>query len=304
MPYDGREHPRQKYYLQALLRLKDTLPLAHGRLPSIEFVAFYKLLLRGVKVRPGLTNKEYVVKFNEAKGTTNKMVLALKDTDDPDPRPSGHRSDFFAPLAEGPAPKPKPRAASFSRGGRGTGGRGGTGGNVPPLTAPVVEPPGGDPVPPIMDGRPPVGGGGGDVPSEGGASSSGAGGGDASSFFAPPLLPDTTKGPLVTSLNGLLVQYHRYMNKRTGREEPHWILVCTSCGVPGCSKRRGAIPSMEKTYGEVEPLAFLHAWHDIPWSTHPTKATHALETPSKEAVRELAETHLELFRNVCREAGR
>ena len=306
LPYDGREHPAQRHYFQALVNLQTTLPLAHGRLPSNEYVAFYKLLLRGIKTQPGLTNREYVLAWNQAKGTTNKTMLALPDRDDRVPPPSGTHAVFFAPLAEGPAPKPKPRAAAFGRGGGGKGGgRGGKGGDVAPLPPPVVEPPVVYVEPPIEDVPPPGGGGGGDVPPEGAASSSGGGGGDlASGFFAPPLGEDSVQGPLVDSLHGIKVQYNNYMNKKTGKAEPHWVLHCQSCGARGCSKRRGALPVFEKEYGEAEPLAFLHAWHDIPWATNPTKPTHAAEWPSKQAVRELAVAHEEFFKKVCREAGR
>ena len=53
-PMDGREATKMKAYYVALLQLSRCLPLAGGSMPSIEPVLFYRLLLSGVAVLPGL----------------------------------------------------------------------------------------------------------------------------------------------------------------------------------------------------------------------------------------------------------
>ena len=65
--YDSRVAMRQKWYYQALATLPSTLPLCGGSLPSVHPVAFYKLLLRGEAVRPGMGAKYYTAVFNRSK---------------------------------------------------------------------------------------------------------------------------------------------------------------------------------------------------------------------------------------------
>jgi len=314
-PYDGRECLKQKWYYQVLLRLPSCLPLCGGSLPSQEPVAFYKLLLRGEKAVPGKPSKEYVRQFNALKGLTKKEILPLDDVDLTSLVPSRPGSSFFVPLAGGELPKKKARQATPGSGGGGAGKRHGGDSDPTPAPLPPVGPDlGGD-----VGGAP--GHGGDSVPGPGGVGGSGSGGagssgdgagaggaagcGEDGSFFAPPEAKQ--KNPLppkVDSLDGLKIRYHVYPNP-TGKLEPHWILYCNNPDHGGaCEKRKGATPRNEAVFGEIEPVAYLHAWHAIEWPTDPKKATHAQENPTKAQVREIAERRGAELAEVCRRAGR
>ena len=104
------------------------------------------------------------------------------------------------------------------------------------------------------------------------------------------------------SIDGLIVRFTHYKTK-LGKSEPNWLMRCRNCS-SNCNKRRGATPAHEKNYGLIEPLAFLHAWHDMEWPTAPNKTTHALNNPSQEAVSRFAEDHREELLEVCQRAGR
>ena len=104
-------------------------------------------------------------------------------------------------------------------------------------------------------------------------------------------------------MDGLKIRYHVYPNP-TGKLEPHWILYCNNPDHGGaCEKRKGATPRNEAVFGEIEPVAYLHAWHAIEWPTDPKKATHAQENPTKAQVREIAERRGAELAEVCRRAG-
>ena len=80
--------------------------------------------------------------------------------------------------------------------------------------------------------------------------------------------------------------------------------MCSACPKGTCETRRGAVPGYEKEFGEVEPLAFLHAWHAINWPTSDKITSHAQEWPRKDLVRDFAREHGEALKEVCRAAGR
>ena len=229
---------------------------------------------------------------------------------------------IFPPLNDRPAPKRRHRIATIGRGGRGRSqGRGrGRGRAVPlppPVEAPPVCPPEPEPDPPGPGavvvvcpgggaGEPGTGGGAGGSDPGAASSSGGAGVVAVGEFFPEPLaddLPQGHQGEKVESIGGILVQFNNYMNKRTGKFEPHWVMTCRAC-TGSCDKRRGAIPSYEKEFGEIEPLAYLHIWHDIEWPTKDAITTHAQEVPPKALVRTFAREHAEELKMVCRAAGR
>ena len=61
---DGREAVRMRCYYQVLLDIAKHLPLT-THIPSDEPIAFYKLLMRGVEVQPGLGAKAYNALMNK-----------------------------------------------------------------------------------------------------------------------------------------------------------------------------------------------------------------------------------------------
>ena len=106
------------------------------------------------------------------------------------------------------------------------------------------------------------------------------------------------------SIGGLLVRFTPYYTK-AGKYEPNWIMRCSKPGCrAGCHKRRGATVKFEAHYGIIEPLAFLHCWHEVEWPTKPTITSHALENPSPAAVTAFVEAHGDELRDVCKRAGR
>jgi len=297
LPYDSRESTSQKWYYRTLLELPRCLPLSDGGIPSVHPAAFYKLVLRGDRVKTGLTSREYVLQFNRGKLKSNDDVLPLEDGGEAPPNADG--GDFFPPPLGPPAPKPKPRAqAGLSRPGKG-GGRGKAGAAKDP---PPIEGGGGD----GGGGSGGAGGGG-----AGGAAGAGEGGGDAGGGgavgpedFLPPPLADWKVGDEVVGIDGRRLRYTNYMNKK-GKREPNWSIKCDRCPPEAaCGKRRGAIPQFEKAHGVIEPPAFLQVWHDMPWPSHPSKKNHRAEAATDEAVARYVAEHREELEDICRKAGR
>ena len=167
LPYDGRSATRQKWYYHALATLPVTLPLCSGTLPSAHPVHFYRLLLRGEAVRPGMGAKHYTQLWNKNKHTKKADLVPIEGV--PPPAPIDDEEEFFEPDLDGNAPKRQSRPAAPRgprRGGdRGRGsGRGSGRGADPP--APIVDGP-----PPTLHPVPapgPGGGHGGDGGGEGG----------------------------------------------------------------------------------------------------------------------------------------
>jgi hypothetical protein len=309
--YDGREALRQKWYYQVLLRLAACLPLSGGSIPSQEPVAYYKLLLRGEHACPGLSSKEYVVQWNRGKGLQKGDFLPLDDIHEPAPVPTP--LDFYPSLIQGPEPKRKKRDSGP---GRRIAKGGGKDGGEPPVPLPpppesgpddVVDPTGGAPDvvdPGVTD--PGTGSGGAAGSGGGGEGSSGgpgvaAGSGGPGDFWAPA--PNMLRGQGVPteSLDGLMVQFNRYVNPR-GKEEPHSVCQCDRH--PDCTKRRGSVEAYEKEFGRIEPLAFLHAWHQVHFPTKPCVLTHAQDNPPKAAMRAIAIARRAELEDVCDRAGR
>jgi len=289
--FDSRLALRQKWYLQTLAVLRDTLPLCGGTLPSVQPVTFYKLLLRGEGVMPDLGSKHYVALWNKSKKTTKHQFEAIENC--PPSAPIENGEEFFgsAPGELVPKAKPRPsapRGPTVGRGGRGSGrGRGGAGGDsgkppepkaALPLPAPRPEPPAPNP---------------------------GEGGGDE--FFEDGVVVPhgkadkrDNKPDWIDSLFGIRVCFDPYITP-AGVYEPNWQMYCVRTGR---TKRRGCAVAHESHHGIVEPLAFLHAWHDIDWPTKPTIKSHTRETPRQEAVDRIVADHRAALEEVCRRAGR
>ena len=126
-------------------------------------------------------------------------------------------------------------------------------------------------------------------------------------IFDPPAGADPVAfepGHDTVSIDGLIVRFTDYYSP-AGRHEPNWIMWCNHPHhAKKCSKRRGAVPQYERHHGIIEPLAFLHCWHAMPWPTEEGKKTHALENPSQEAVDAFVAAHEEELIDVCARSGR
>jgi hypothetical protein len=265
--YDGRECVRMKYYYMALIQSRRCLPLTSNRMPSRQPQAYYKLLLRGDAVEPDFGNKHYVVLWNAKPGIDPE---ALMDLEEPQIRPIANTDEqFWADPLGAPAPKPAPRPSGPS-GYRPVRGRG-RGLGVP-------------------GGRGSGGSGGGDGGDGGGAGGAGGGGGGdnpeplplpppgpvvapapvededegAEEMLAPPRplsprAPRRGEIPWKPGIGDCQVVFDQYVTA-AGRPEPNWKLKCRDpTHRHPCIKRRGAQAQFCTQYGEIEPIAWLHA---------------------------------------------
>ena len=76
---DGREAVRMKAYFIVLVELPRCIALTSS-IPSDQPIAFYRLLLRGTKVEPGLGNPHYIAMF---KDTERPMPIEAPIDEDP-----------------------------------------------------------------------------------------------------------------------------------------------------------------------------------------------------------------------------
>ena len=107
-------------------------------------------------------------------------------------------------------------------------------------------------------------------------------------------------GEDVASLDGITVRFNDWVTK-AGKAEPNWTMKCKYHA--SCNKRRGAVAAHMARHGKVECLAFLHAWHEVKFPTHPKYTTHAQETPTPEAVDAVVAAHRDELLEICRKAG-
>ena len=150
--------------------------------------------------------------------------------------------------------------ASGSGAGRGGGGGGSVSAPPVPPTMPVPLP-----APPPNPAEGEADDGGEEFSAAGEADARGAG------EVATPWLP---------GIGDTEIKYAIYTNTTTGKDEPHWKLRCHKEGHGNCEKRHGDIPMFCRRFGAVEPFAWLYAWHEIDWPTHPGKPTHRSEFPN------------------------
>ena len=289
--YDAREAVKQKFYYMTLLQLDSCLPLSGGFIPSQHPVPFYRLLLRGVRTKAGLGNKHYARQWNSLKGVDVADLAPLEEPLAPPPLPLPDDESFYPDLPGVIVPKRKPRSSTPGGGGRGRGGGRGGGAAVPPPPIAAPEPLLDEPV--VEPAAPEPG------PADGGS--------DDEGFFPAPVAREerekqSTKGPVVASIDGLEVVFDNYFSP-AGKHEPNFVMFCQK-HQGGYHKRRGCTERFEKEFGIIEPLAFLHCWHAVEWPTKPTIGSHPQENPSKEAVRAFAVAHAEELREVCRKCGR
>ena len=303
LPYDGRECLKMKAYFMVLLSLPKCLPrVIGGCIPSQEPVLFYKLLLRGESVKPGLSAATYRNMWN--KTADKEEDLAPIEDAPPAPPLDDDDGEAFSVLPEGVEAKARKARGPGGPHGRGRGegrgaGRGGAGssgdGGPPPIVAPPPEPgpprgpggPGPEPgPPPLID----------DVPDE-----------SAEEFDVPPIVhapeprgPKAREAPnMLPGIGGCHVSYNPYVTP-AGKFEPHWKCYCHKHGV-NCDKRRGV--QFSKKWGKIEPLCYLHAWHEVAFPTKPTIKSHALDNPTQEEVDRWAVEHRAELEAIVEQAG-
>jgi len=246
-------------------------------MPSRELVAYYKLLLRGVQVEAGQSNKQYLLLLNQNKRRRNEDVELIPLADEV---PQGNADGIIVP-ARPKAPSKKSHPLHVRRP---IAGRAGSSGDGLPLPLPA---------PPITVGVPREPGSGG-----GGSNEDGIVGVPS----APP--PDEIIGrpehhrpaaaarlprEWVSSLEGCCVAFKDYVNARTGKRYVNWKLWCPRHEQgDACIKTKGEDPRLIAACGPVGPLALLHAW--VPMDPEPGRQ-HNSVTPKMPAIIAYAEAH-------------
>jgi len=213
-------------------------------------MSFYELLLRGVRVEPGKSDRDYLALMNKvrvkkgqmpkplpleggAAGGGEEVILALGDAP---PKARGSGGD--GPKRARVAPKPKGGAPPALP--------------LPPAVCPppAVEPPSVDPAPPppppvAIPPEPVVGDEAEPVMLGGEAVERGAG----------------TGWDFKPGLDGATILCMRYHDKRAGRHYRNWIIKCPRHA--GCFKKRLIIDANVSHLGDIEPPAYLHAWLSV-----------------------------------------
>ena len=117
-----------KCYYQVLYSLPTCMPLASS-IPSRQPVLFYRILLAGTRVEPGLGNEEYTQLW--AKVVKKHPALAAVPLEPPEaagpPVLEDEPDNDLLPIGPPPPVKPKRRKVERPSGSGGGGGRAGTG---------------------------------------------------------------------------------------------------------------------------------------------------------------------------------
>jgi len=284
--FDGRVAVKQKWYYQVLYDLQRCFPLSGGSIPSNEPILFYRLLLRGDRAEAGHSNRSYIVQWNRKRDMDANDLVPLEDIAAPVPIMDGDGESFAAvPFGHREKPKARAREAAPRRGGRGKAeGKGHGGGDPVPDPLPIALPP-----LPVVPGE-----------ADGGEEFAA----DPAPGNEPPPRDAVEKDFVMVEGNGdFSVSFRVYVDAKTGRPQPHFKLHCRRHGAC-CEKRRGATPQHERRFGAIEPLAFLHAWHEINFPTKPTFTTHAQENPEKSEVERWATENKDEFLVMLAALGR
>lgn len=290
---------RSKLYYMVLCRLPEMLKLSSS-IPSGANQIYYRLLLSGTRVEPGLPDEEYLrlcggeisllpLPAPEAAVDGGAVESPAEFDDDPDlilggeepPEPKRTRpkqSENPLPLAERSPPAKRRKAAPKPR-----------------VLVPVAEP----------DVDPPFAGGG--RP----GSSGDAGGGHSAAPPPPPPIPpspepgsDSSDGSIILGLGfaparslrgqkrkktpfaaigGGWIKYDPNWKTPSGKVYPNFTIGCTTCA-PGsnCKKTQGQTAEHSRRHGRIETIACLHAWRTTA-VTDPAKS-HARHTVPTEEV--------------------
>ena len=260
--YDAREAVTQKWYYHVLHRLPELFRYC-PTIPSQEPISFYRCLLQGIATTPRQGDRVYKALLNEG------PPLAIED------EPGAAVRRFAIAGGHGEIDAAPKRQSRTQRGVR----------TRPPLrpvedfrpvelARPPLPPPPDPPREPVIhEPIPPRGPGGSGDP-------------------APPPLPlpppdplvedpplppepdalvprRRTRGPLRARRafvpfppGGEIFVDRDYVDPKSGRLLSTWMLKCARHD--GCMRKRGTGARNVAQYGEMECIAFLHAWNDMP----------------------------------------
>ena len=298
---DCRGPFRKKLYLMVICRLAHFLNMT-SCIPSDQTQLFYRLLLEGKRIEPYLPLETYV-EMSGGKGKIRPLPLPEEGVDVlPLPAPPEVNEDLVVAHAP-PLPKKQRRRDKPSE--------------VPLAKAkavplPPTGPPGPDPKP---EEDPTVESGSGsedDGPSGSGrpgGSGGGEGGGGAPGTPGSPPVDDDDEDivvaprPTATAARvrrpdkpewrpaiGLgMCRFDPYTTP-SGKQAPNYQFLCPHCPkINRCIKTKGVSEENSKRHGEMEALAFLHAWRDTPIVN--AAKTHRWHDPPDEEVDAFVEAH-------------
>jgi hypothetical protein len=319
--FDARDGVKMKWYYKCLLDVEGSLRLAGGSFRSTEptgSVCFKALLLK-IAVAPGqpaTVYREALQNHRRAKGL-GPLPLddeASGDDDVPPPPlvpPDDEDAVMCGPTEEDRKPKPARKttppalgpptaAAPGSSGASGSGGAGGgpgASGVAPPIVLEAEEDAVvlGPPAPPTP----------GSVPKEDDGNSDddvALGRAEDSDGDPEPAKPKIVKRDYIEGPTGCRLFFKQYLAPGAAHPVPNWYMKCNHHG--SCGKRKGTNAKATATHGDIEPIAFLHAWHELPWPRPGGKPTHALENPSADAVDAMVAMYADEFADIHGEALR
>ena len=267
--FDYREFPRKKFYLMCCVDIKGIAPLT-TIFRSDQPVAYYKLLLKGNAVEPGLGHKKYMSMLRDAEPQDLPAVA-----DDP---PAGDGDTFCALGYESSAPVSKPKPAQ----------------DVDEFLflPPPPEPP---ETPAASLARSSGDGSGQGVPGDDGAA---AQQGEDARHSVPASSSKRRKvgRKFTDALNGGEVVFKDYSGQAGGKQYPNFIFKCPHHA--DCQRTRGAVGRNIARYGRIEALVFLHAWRDV---AVPAGTKHNANDPDPGAVSELLENNRAVFETLLAE---
>ena len=295
--FDCQEAIKFREYLQCVASLPSCIPLT-PEMPSRQPIAYYRLLLRGMRAVPNESAKTYQLALNTDLRKRGKQVelLPLEDAvgeplEDDDP-------DGIVVPGAARIPKAQPKRDQGPRVVR---------------DVPVVEPvcgggPDPDPpvgMPPTICGRP--GSSGGPYHEEPAVIEDGD---DPDGIVAGPVGMAPRPPPRragahenkdwKAGLFGSGVIYEEY-RKKDDSIYRNYTILCTKHVNPCCVKTKGRYEGNMRRHGELEPLAFLTAWlfcEPKPGKTHANRASDPSDEMVDGIVRENADELQDLFQRL------
>ena len=203
-----------------------------SHMPSQEVMSYYKLLLKGIKVEPGQSDRDYQILLNDNRKRKGRAQEPLPIEDVPQ-----HGGDAVT-LA---LPEPPDTGARGSRGGGPKRHRGAGGAKPDELPTPV--PIGGGPAtPPPPKSPPPV--------------EPGEGAGEDEVILADPDPGDkftTERYPFELALDGASIICQKYYNRAKDASFVNWILKCPRH--KDCVKKKHVTTQSTSRHGALGPVA-------------------------------------------------
>jgi len=288
--FDGRVATRMRPYYQALLGIKDTIKLT-SHMPSQEPMHYYNLLLMGKEAEPGQPAQEYLVAVNACRKRKGKMAVSIPLEDvPPNAEPAGEEVILaLEPPPEAPRRSggegPKRRRLTDARTLGDPGGDGPDSGGASSSGGGVVHPIVGEPEP-IITGPPEEE----DEPVEEELVVLGSAGDE-------PEERTEARDPFQPAIGGAKILYQWYVNKKSGKAYGNFILKCPRHD--NCYKKRLVTRDSTARYGDMECVAYLHAW--VPRDPPDEDKSHANRAcnPSNAEVDAIVVAHRDELEEIC-----